>query len=319
VKSRPAGIFLRVTVLMLNKESLRPLSAAFLLILLTACSTLSHVHAESEQIFVFSNVENVKPNWQNFAGGVGYFRGRIESPRLDFWALKIDLSAPNIAIVTRSGALGSNGSLSTKVSSFVRDNNLIAGINALPFDIITSTEGQMIKNMGIVISDGVMLSPANRYYDALVFYKAENQQDNESENFVRAAIVSQASISSAENIENAVGGFHKILIDGEPAQRTFNNDARHPRSAAGVSDNGNTLYLLIIDGRRAGSVGGTERETAALLKLLGSHNGINFDGGGSSALAMRFPDGNIRTVNTPVHFLPGQERAVAGCIGIRAE
>jgi len=65
-------------------------------------------------------------------------------------------------------------------------------------------------------------------------------------------------------------------------------------------------------------MGAAEEETAALLLSLGSWNGINFDGGGSSALALKYPDGKVRVVNTPVHkVIPGQERAVAGCLGIR--
>ncbi|WP_461247563.1 phosphodiester glycosidase family protein, partial [Treponema sp. R6D11] len=61
-----------------------------------------------------------------------------------------------------------------------------------------------------------------------------------------------------------------------------------------------------------------EEETALLLRQLGSWEGINFDGGGSTALAMRFADGKIRVVNTPIHGgIQGQERAVAGCIGVK--
>jgi exopolysaccharide biosynthesis protein len=242
---------------------------------------------------------------------VDYFQGKTVTPQLECWALRIDLSAPNTRIVVRGGAYASgadeNGTLSVKVSSFVRDNNLLAGINAVPFDVVSARENQPIKNMGLVISDGKLTSSVNPNYDALVFYKNGG-----------AAIVNQTAIrSSIENIENAVGGFHQILTGAQAAQRTQDSDNRHPRSAAGVSANGKILYLLVIDGRRAGSEGKKEKETAFLLRALGCHDGINLDGGGSTALALRYPDGNIRTVNTPVHGgIPGRERAVAGCIGI---
>ena len=288
--------------------------------LLTACAVLSPVSAESEQPEIFLYIETVEPRWLPFADGVGYFHGKVSSPRLEFWALSIDLNAPNVSIVVKDGSANDEGSLSTKVSSFVRENNLIAGINAVPFDVASLAERQPINNIGVVISDGVMLSPLNHQYDALVFYYNHQRDEEDSPKIVTAAIVSQSSVRSTENIKNAVGGFHQILISGVPAQRTQNSEARHPRSAAGVSDNGNYLYFLVIDGRRALSEGSTERETALLLASLGSHNGINFDGGGSSALALRFRDGNVRVVNNPVNgLLPGQERAVAGCIGISAE
>ena len=273
-----------------------------------SCVSVSHQQEFQNAISSFPNIEKIEPKWEPFADGVDYFHGRIVSPKLRFWALRADLFSPSIEIVV------SGEPVSAKVSSFVQSNNLIAGINALPFDVSSSREGLDIKNAGIVVAEGKLLSPANSRYDALVFYKDG-----------KTAIVSQALITSAsaENIKNAAGGFHQLLIDGELTQRVKENSqnenaSRHPRSAAGVSADGRYLYLLVIDGRQAASIGAAEWETAALLLALGSWNGINFDGGGSSALALKFPDGNVRVVNTPVHkIIPGEERAVAGCLGIR--
>jgi exopolysaccharide biosynthesis protein len=277
-----------------------------ILLILTSCASGSPIGTAQANPVVFPAIGAVEPQWQLFEGEVGYFHGKIASPQLEFWALRIDLASPNTRIVVSGGTANQSGSLSARVSSFVRGNNLIAGINALPFDIITSREGQPIKNLGLVISGGKLISPANPYYDALVFYKNGN-----------AAIVKQSETGPIENIENAAGGFYRILASGEAAQRTQNREDRHPRSAAGISANGTYLYLLVIDGRRSDSGGATERETSLLLRAIGSWNGINFDGGGSSALAMRYPDGSVRTVNTPIHNgIPGRERAVAGCIGV---
>jgi len=278
-----------------------------LLFSFSSCTTISPINSKKEYPSVFKTVENTQPRWQGFANGVDYFYGKISSPRLEFWALKIALYAQEIDIVVKGGASNEDQTLSTKVSSFVRDNNLLAGINAVPFDIVSSKEGRLIQNVGIVVSDGKLIASANSNYDALVFYKDG-----------KAAVVNQSAIKSVENIENATGGFHQILTDGEPSQRTHDIKARHPRSAAGISQDGKYLYLVVIDGRRKGSVGATEEETALLLRSLGSWEGINFDGGGSSALAMRFADGKVRVINTPIHNgIPGQERAVAGCIGIK--
>jgi len=275
-----------------------------LLIFLT-CATSSPVNTAREGSASFAAVEAVQPQWQPFADGIGYFHGKTVSPRLEFWALRIDLYAPNTRIVVKGGADG-DGTLGAKVSSFVRSNDLLAGINAVPFDVISAKEGLPVKNMGLVISGGELIAPVNPNYDALVFYKDGG-----------AAIIKQSEISSTEDIENAVGGFHQILAGAEAAQRTLNSEERHPRSAAGISANDGILYLLVIDGRREGSSGGTEKETALLLRAFGSTDGINFDGGGSSALVLRYPDGRVRAVNTPIHGgIPGQERAVAGCLGV---
>jgi hypothetical protein len=276
-----------------------------------SCASFSPVSSGWEQPVVFAEIGDVMPVWQAFSHNIGYIHGKIRSPGVEFWALQIDLAAPEIEIVVKGGVMEGNLSLSTRVTSFVRDNGLIAGINAVPFDISTSKEGQPLKNMGIVISGGELITPANPHYDALVFYKPDS-------GYPRAEIVNQSSIHSTENMENAVGAFHHILKNGEPAERTFTRERRYPRSAAGISANGRYLYLLVIDGRRAASKGATEKETAQLLYALGSWEGLNLDGGGSSTLALRYPDGRVRAANTPVHGgIPGRERAVAGSLGIR--
>ena len=277
-----------------------------LLLIFLSCATVSSGGPARENPVTFAVIEAVEPQWQPFSDSIDCFHGRISNPRLEFWALRVDLAAPNMRIVVKGGTETESGTLSVKVSSFVRENNLAAGINALPFDVVSSREGRPIKNIGLVISESRLISPANPVYDALVFYK--NGQ---------VAIVNQSSIHSIENIENAVGGFFKILDGGEAAERTQSQKDRHPRSAAGISANDTFLYLLVIDGRRAGSEGSTEKETAFLLRTLGCLEGINFDGGGSSALALRYPDGSVKTANQPVHNgFPGRERAVAGCLGI---
>jgi len=282
------------------------------LIFFISCASLSPVNSSREHPEPFTDIESVEPQWQEFAANIGYYHGKTSSPLLEFWALRIDLDSPDTNVVVKGGTPAKDGSTrNTKVTSFVRRNGLIAGLNAVPFDVISMFEGRPVKNEGVVISDGELISPVQPNYDALVFYSDGSVQ-----------IVSQAEIDAAsiENIENAIGGFNSILKNGQPENRTLNLQPRHPRSAAGISANGKYLYFLVIDGRRKGSMGTTEKETALLLRALGSWDGINFDGGGSSALVLRYRNGRIRAVNTPIHGgIHRLERAVAGCIGIRQD
>jgi hypothetical protein len=310
---------------------LYPLSISLLLFFLS-CASVSPVD-ERPPVAVAVSVEAVQPEWQPFAreitGGLEYFEGRVSRPRLEFYALKVDLSDPGLKIVVAGGGIGPNSdgnagdlpggkAFSVKVSTFVSENNLLAGINALPFDVVSGVEGEPRTNIGVVIADGVMISPPTSNFDALVFYAADSADGDGSGGTSGAvAIIAQSEISTTENIENAVGGFRRILEKGEPVQRVTDLAARHPRSAAGICPERRFLYLVVIDGRRPGSVGATEEETALLLCALGAVEGLNFDGGGSSAMALRYTDGIVRTVNTPVHGgIPGRERAVAGCLGV---
>jgi hypothetical protein len=285
-----------------------------------SCRSISPIDGGAETLVRAESPEQVQTHWQTVAipeaedsAALSYYAGKLTRPRMEFYALRIDLSCPDLRIVTAGGAIMqadglANGKfLSTTVSSFVRDNGLWAGINALPFDVVSEREGEPRVNIGIVISGGVMVSPPHSRFDALVFYADGG-----------AAIVSQSAIDSSQNIVNAVGGFYRILEGGELVPRTLELKARHPRSAAGISPDGRYLFLLAIDGRRPGSAGGTEAETALLLRALGATEGINFDGGGSTALVLCHPDGTVRPLNTPIHGqIPGRERAVAGCLGVK--
>ncbi|GHV03215.1 hypothetical protein FACS189485_05760 [Spirochaetia bacterium] len=277
-----------------------------------------------------AGIEAVRAEWQPFAiretPGLDYFAGKIQNPSLEFWALKIDLTAPGLRIVVGGGTSGGeaaeaeSGGItnSTWVSGFVRRNNLLAGINTNPFDPVSGKEGEKRTIIGIAVSEGRLLAPPNSRFDALVFYTNG-----------KAAILHQAG--DTESIYNAVGGFNIVLQQGKIPGRllaggTSEQDMpkedlpRHPRSAAGLSADGKTLYLLAIDGRRFGSIGATEAEIGLLLKQLGASDGLNFDGGGSTALALRYPDAKVRTVNTPIHHqIPGNERGVAICLGIRVD
>jgi len=246
------------------------------------------------------------------AGGhcLAVFSGRSSRPRLEFHALRACLLSPALRIEASGGREGPGGMLSSRVSSFVRDRGLLAGINALPFYPVSGREGEPRENIGIVVSGGRLLSPPHAGFDALVFFEGGG-----------AAVKAQAGMEGIEGIAAAVGGFGRVLAGGEPAPGILGAQARHPRSAAGISPCGRFLYLLAIDGRRPRSVGATLAETALLLRALGASEGINFDGGGSTALALRLPGRRgrerVRVANTPIHRqIPGRERAVAGSLGI---
>jgi hypothetical protein len=246
---------------------------------------------------------------------MAYYAGKIVKPRLEFRALRIDLSEPGLRIVVYDGdSPGKTAGLvpGTWVSGFVRNTGLLAGINAAPFDPVSGKEGKPTAIVGITVAEGVLVSPPEPRFDALVFYYGGG-----------AAVVSQGDLGNLERIQNAVGGFHRVLEQNRlpgrlgPSDPNKASGPRHPRSAAGLSADGKFLYLLAIDGRQLKSIGATEAETGIILRQLGASEGINLDGGGSTSLALRFPDGAVRVVNTPIHGgIPGRERAVASCLGI---
>ncbi|MDR3144950.1 MAG: phosphodiester glycosidase family protein [Treponema sp.] len=305
---------------------------------LCSCSTLSPVTvpAGSSGISRAASLEDLSPRWLPFAEdalpGLGYFAGAVEKPRLEFRALRVDLGEPGLVIVVsgQEAAEGGGAGLaptglipSTRVSGFVKRYNCLAGINTNPFSPVSGKVGEDRTIDGITIAGGRLISLPHPAFDALVFYRNAGAGDGAAdEGGLKAAIVSQAILEGEElrRIVHAVGGFHIVLQEGAvPGAVEKRSKARHPRSAAGLSPDGRILYLLAVDGRRPGSIGATEGELGIMLKGLGASEGLNFDGGGSTALALRYGDGKVRVVNTPIHGgIPGRERGVATCLGIAA-
>jgi exopolysaccharide biosynthesis protein len=91
-----------------------------------------------------------------------------------------------------------------------------------------------------------------------------------------------------------------------------------PRTAIGLNKTGRWLIFMVIDGRQPGfSEGVTFPELAELLISYGVYTGVNMDGGGSSAMAIKGVDGNPRVLNSPIdENIAGKERGVGNHLGL---
>lgn len=76
---------------------------------------------------------------------------------------------------------------------------------------------------------------------------------------------------------------NKEIVLGKLSELPFDTsviNSRHPRTIVGIKNN--TIYFLVIEGRKEVSQGVTLIEACNLLKELGIEEAINLDGGGSS-------------------------------------
>jgi len=101
-------------------------------------------------------------------------------------------------------------------------------------------------------------------------------------------------LGKGDEIEFAVTGAPQIVKDGqniyqgidEKLPESFIN-TMHPRTGCGITNNNETIYWVVIDGRQRNfSIGVSLDEFAQLFLKLGSYNAINLDGGGSSSMVV---------------------------------
>lgn|GEM_PF-284944 len=129
---------------------------------------------------------------------------------------------------------------------------------------------------------------------------------------VTITIATEPSLAS---VQLAIGGGPLLLKDGNyftdpfaPAPEETN--VRNPVTAAGVSADGATLWLVVVDGRSPSkSIGLTRPMLAALLARLGAMTAMAFDSGGSSEIVVRhLGDAGTSVANAPSD---GRERGIA--------
>lgn len=79
-----------------------------------------------------------------------------------------------------------------------------------------------------------------------------------------------------------VSGNPKIVGNGVTLD--YPDPALHPRTGIGTSQDGNTIVIMVVEGRYTGSAGIRIDALGDLMRYAGVYEGVNLDGGGSSTL-----------------------------------
>lgn len=103
-------------------------------------------------------------------------------------------------------------------------------------------------------------------------------------------------------------GFPEVVVEGQA--RTCSSPtasscfpersdmrARHPRTAIGVTQDLQTLFLVVADGRTSSNAGLYGSELADVMGQLGAYEAFNLDGGGSSQMWASGGRGYLNDVN----------------------
>jgi hypothetical protein len=126
------------------------------------------------------------------------------------------------------------------------------------------------------------------------------------------------SMPPVDAIAAALGGGPLLVQGGKPvtdpsAPAPEETNVRYPVTGAGVSADGSTMWLVVVDGRApATSVGITRPMLASLFVALGAAQAMAFDSGGSSEMVVRhLGDVRAAVANTPSD---GRERPIADAL-----
>ena len=229
---------------------------------------------------------------------------------------RIDLTAPGIGFTTTppSGPLETT---SQTTSQFLQSTGAQVAINANFFSDVAATPSPE-DLIGLAVSNGTVVAPQTFGSDdaaaSLVITKAS------------AATIAPAGSNPIDlsNVFNAVSG-NQIVTDGLNTSAVTPTGAPHdpfgldPRTAIGLSEDGRFLYLIAIDGRQPGySVGVTTSDEAALMIDLGVFDGLNMDGGGSTALVESGAGGSPILIDSPSGSFGVVERLDGNNLGVFA-
>ncbi len=230
---------------------------------------------------------------------------------------RIDLAAPGISFTGSAPAPqgvtipGTNPPLQAETvaqttSQFLLSTNTQYAVNAGFFAPCCTAANEGKDIIGLTVSNGVVVSPIDPTRPATLLITNDN----------RVSVGNVLSVPA--NVADAVTGSDILVNAGQNVAPTANTsfNGPNPRTAAGVSQDGRTLYLLTIDGRQPGySVGATLTETADVLVALGVYAGVNLDGGGSTAAVAANGAGGAIVLNRPSG---GAERFDAASLGVYA-
>jgi hypothetical protein len=168
------------------------------------------------------------------------------------------------------------------------------------------TGGRPAKVTGPAVTDGEKWGPAEKARAAFMI-------DAKGKPSIMAV---KDPPSDAQQV---IAGSDVIVQNGKnvapPSDKPGFARGPHPRTAVGIRDEGKTLVLVVIDGRKKGvAVGMSLKETAEVMLKYGCTDAVNLDGGGSSMLGIRDPKtGKVEVKNHPSD---GRERSVANVLGV---
>jgi hypothetical protein len=243
--------------------------------------------------------------------------------------IRVDLTVPGLTFEASSAP--SVGSFTpTLTTTFLATTRSQIAINANLFTVCCTdtppAAGTTTALQGLEISNGTVLSPLRN-----------NPKDGKQPYpFATSLIVTANGLRIVTPTEppaatTAVTGSHILVSGGQNVAPTTPSSTDsffgpNPRTLVGLSADNKVLWIAAVD-RLSENSGVTLPQAAQFMIQLGAATALNFDGGGSTSLAVQMPDGAPGLLNFPsdqnagCSFPKGNgcERYVGASFGIHAQ
>lgn len=241
---------------------------------------------------VSASIAAAEDVWTTPYPGVRHLHRRVRQQEIH--AAIIDLTQAGLSVVSTrpEGAR-------TTTSAFARRVGAVVAVNANWFGHTTC---------GLAAGEGVVWPDAyGDHCDASMGFGPGRAEAFDSHRIPRGPL-------PRPWMTEAVSGKPWLVKQGRrqgPWTRPRRMDDRAPRTAAGVTQDGRTLILVVADGRARDVSGLTGEEIAQVMVELGAWDAINLDGGGSSTLFIAAEGGVVN------RYRGSRQRVVGNHLGIR--
>lgn len=285
------------------------ISSSLAIVSMLACSFTAFAQT------IPSNLE-----WKKLCDGIEHVHFTIQEPLLNVNVLRIDAANPSLTFHTTSPSKDwvsdENETDRRTLPDSAVEEDMVVAVNAnfyRPFNAQTRVSRGPADNLGLVVSNGVLVSPTIDGYPSFIQNKDRSVEIREVN-----------KEDSLDKIQTAVSGRNFVLKDGECVSKEQEDSFaylknRHPRTVVGISKDKKFVYLVTIDGRQPEfSVGTSILESGKILLQLGAYDAVNLDGGGSTTMVYRDESGKPVVLNQPVGLGPASTlRHNANALGVK--
>ena len=221
-------------------------------------------------------MNTVTDEWKDYPDGI-----RIERVYGDTYTAHVMLvrNPADVYLATSTERFSLN-ILGTRIHHEIETEGAIAAINGGAFND-DGTLGTYVGSLpiGLTVSEGDIVWDDGKSYEGFAGFNEDN--------VLIVANTMTAAQAKELNIRDGCCFGPVLLMNGVVNDTEFSrNSGYNPRTAIGQRADG-TVIFVCVDGRQAGSLGGTYADVINIMVEFGAVNACNLDGGASSVMLYR--------------------------------